>query len=191
MKKIIFIVFMALFAINAFAQVTPSKHFFKGGMAYGFKWSDVDSGETMYSQWFDASLFDANNIVAWIVVDGTGAVDSLSLATIEGQYPPLPGDNGVSYVTAFTIDTIATNKATGIQTNLGVPWNLGVWAVNDSVKVTGSQKQTEPPARIFPQWRIKIVAADITVSMYDGIVRLYLYAKQNDLGLDPKEIRGY
>jgi hypothetical protein len=187
MKKLIML-FLLLTAVS-FSQVKPNAQYVKGGLIYAFKWTDVDSTETVYSEYFDVSMFDANTLVAWVVVDGTGTVDSLTLVTIEGQYPPLPTDGNTSYVTGLVVDTLATNKVTGIQTNIGTAYNQTVQkgAFYDTVFVP----RTEPPARVFPEWRLKVQAADLTVSGYDMVVRIYIYGKQNDNGVDPKAIRQY
>jgi hypothetical protein len=175
--KYIAIIFFLITA-SLFAQGTPTVQKFSlaDGYLVGCKWSDVDSTETVYSQWFDATVFNGQNrVFAWLTVDGAGTVDSLTLVTIEGRYPPLDGDGSVSYITNFTLDTIATNKSTGIQTILGQSYNRTVQrgTFTDTVFVL----QNTPPVRTFPQWRFKVVAADLTVSEYDMVVRVYLYAQ--------------
>jgi hypothetical protein len=177
MKK--YLVLIALFiTASVFSQGTPTVQRFQlaDGVLIGCKWSDVDSTETVYSNWFDASEFNGQNtIYSWIVVDGAGTVDSLTLVTIEGRYPPLSGDGSTSYITNFTIDTIATNKSTGIQTIFGQSYSSTVQrgVQNDTVFVL----RNVPPVRTFPQWRFKVVAADLTVSEYDMVVRVYIYAQ--------------
>jgi hypothetical protein len=193
MKKIIALIFL-LATMTLYAQVAPQYKYLAGGEVIGFKFTDLDSTETAYSDWFDATAFDnSKQVYAWIKFDGyditDSTADSLSLVLLEGRYPPLNGEGTTSNITAITIDTLGTNNDNGYQNVLGTSYTL--YQYLDTVTVGTATTDQVPPVRALPEWRIKITVANLTVSTFDGTCWIYLYSKNNDPGITPEMIRGY
>lgn len=102
-------------------------------MSVVVKETDLDSAETVTSDYFSSSFWDglANSVVATVICDGGN--DSM-LTRLRGSYYP----NGDS---SFVIDTLASNKTTWHQDSLSILY-------------------TDQTRKIAPYWAIEMKGID-------------------------------
>lgn len=184
MKRILILLLLFL-AVTGYSQ-TVQKFTYDAGFLYGIYFADVDSAETLYSEYFDASVYDGQNqVYIWSIVNGADD-DSLSVCQIEGRMPAISVSGTTSPLAGILIDTIATNKTTGIQSILGTAYSQTIsrGILVDTAFIIGNV----PPVRTFPEWRIKVTGAGLADN-YNNKVWIWIYIKKNDENVIPRSFR--
>lgn len=166
-----------IFAVLLFLIIpiltVQSQNVYSGYYANGFSNSyintDVDSNTTYTSDWFDATIYDAQTIYMTVYYYcATSVADTLQRIAIEGNF----NVNNGTYANSLTDTLDVVSQAAGVNGAASGYTNLAYSRIPGTGVV---QHITMTPSGFAPLWRLKV-----TGGANNGILVVAIYSRVND-----------
>lgn len=169
MNKIIMVLLFLTIPILTAKSQNVYSGYYANGYSNSYINTDVDSNTTYTSDWFDATIYDAQTIYMTVYyLCATSQADTLQRIAIEGNF--LVNNSTYASVLVDTLDVVS--QAAGVNGAASGYTNLAYSRVPGTGVV---QHITMTPSGFAPLWRIKVIGG-----ANNGILVVSIYSRVND-----------